>query len=61
MIIRKPDYYDRFQCIAGECSDSCCIGWEIDVDEERQEEYRISLINQRYFINNCYKRNWNQH
>lgn len=40
MIIRKPDYYDRFQCIAGECSDSCCIGWEIDVDEERQAEYR---------------------
>lgn len=40
MIIRKPDYYDRFQCIAGECSDSCCIGWEIDVDEERQAKYR---------------------
>ncbi len=40
MIIRKPDYYDRFQCIAGDCSDSCCIGWEIDVDEERQAEYR---------------------
>ena len=40
MKIRKPDYYDRFQCIAGACSDSCCIGWEIDVDEERLAEYR---------------------
>lgn len=40
MIIRKPDYYDRFHCIAGACSDSCCIGWEIDVDEERREQYR---------------------
>ena len=40
MKIRKPDYYDRFQCIAGACSDSCCIGWEIDVDEERREAYR---------------------
>jgi len=40
MKIRKPDYYDRFQCIAGACSDSCCIGWEIDVDEARREEYR---------------------
>lgn len=40
MKIRKPDYYDRFQCIAGACRDSCCIGWEIDVDEERQEAYQ---------------------
>ena len=40
MGIRKPDYFDRFQCIAGACSDNCCIGWEIDVDEERQQYYR---------------------
>lgn len=40
MKIRKPDYYNRFQCIAGACSDSCCIGWEIDIDEDRREEYR---------------------
>ncbi len=40
MTIRRPDYYDRFQCIAGACSDSCCIGWKIDVDEERREKYR---------------------
>ena len=38
--IRKPDYFDRFRCIAGACSDSCCIGWEIDVDEERRVCYR---------------------
>lgn len=28
-----PDYYTRFRCIAGACADSCCIGWQIDVDE----------------------------
>lgn len=39
MKIRKPDYYDRFQCIAGACSDSCCIGWEIDVDEDKRKFY----------------------
>ena len=32
----RPEYYDRFRCIAGACKDSCCIGWEIDVDEEKQ-------------------------
>ncbi len=28
-----PDYYTKFKCIAGRCPDSCCIGWQIDVDE----------------------------
>ena len=36
----RPDYYDRFRCIAGACKDSCCIGWEIDVDDEKKEYYR---------------------
>lgn len=40
MKICKPDYYDRFKCIAGACSDSCCIGWEIDVDEDKRAMYR---------------------
>lgn len=40
MILRKPDFYDRFKCIAGRCTDTCCVGWEIDVDENSQEAYR---------------------
>lgn len=40
MKICKPDYFDRFKCIAGACSDSCCIGWEIDVDEDKRSMYR---------------------
>jgi len=35
-----PDYYHKFKCIASECKHSCCIGWEIDIDAERAEEYR---------------------
>ena len=40
MILRKPDFYDRFKCIAGRCTDTCCVGWEIDVDDDSQEAYR---------------------
>ena len=40
MILRKPDFYDSFKCIAGRCTDTCCVGWEIDVDEASQEAYR---------------------
>lgn len=34
-----PDYYPQFQCIAGACRHSCCIGWEIDIDEASAEKY----------------------
>ena len=40
MILRKPDFYDKFKCTASKCSDTCCVGWEIDVDEASQEAYR---------------------
>ncbi len=40
MLLRVPDFYDKFQCIADKCTDSCCIGWEIDVDEQSQEQYK---------------------
>lgn len=40
MFTVKPDFYDSFKCIADKCSDSCCIGWEIDVDEIALEKYQ---------------------
>ena len=29
-----PSYYNKFRCIADKCMHSCCVGWEIDIDEE---------------------------
>ena len=34
-----PNYYDKFECIAGKCRHSCCIGWEIDIDDDTLEFY----------------------
>ncbi len=39
MTIRKPDYFDSFRCIGGTCKDTCCAGWEIEVDEESCSRY----------------------
>lgn len=39
MKLRAPEYYKHFKCIADKCSHSCCIGWEIDVDEDTAEKY----------------------
>ena len=40
MILRVPDYYEEFSCIAGDCRHSCCIGWEIDIDEYTYAYYK---------------------
>lgn len=34
-----PNYYHKFHCIAGLCQHSCCIGWEIDIDDETMMLY----------------------
>ena len=38
--IVMPDYSIGFQCIAGKCRHSCCVGWEIDIDEDTYEMYK---------------------
>lgn len=40
VILRVPDYYEEFSCIASRCKDSCCAGWEIDIDEDSYAYYR---------------------
>ena len=39
MKLIAPNYYPHFHCIADRCRHSCCIGWEIDVDEDSLEKY----------------------
>ena len=40
MLITKPDYFNRFQCIADSCPDSCCKEWDVQVDEIAAAYYR---------------------
>ena len=37
--VRRPDYFECFSCLAGKCPDTCCIGWEVVVDDESLERY----------------------
>ncbi len=34
-----PNYYKKFECIADKCRHNCCIGWEIDIDEDTMDLY----------------------
>jgi len=40
MRVRVPAYYRKFSCIAGKCEDTCCAGWEIDIDEASYDYYQ---------------------
>ena len=39
MKIIAPAYFNRFACIASRCRHSCCVGWEVDIDEESLTRY----------------------
>ncbi len=52
MKLYAPKYYKNFICIADKCNHSCCIGWEIDIDNETFEKYKKLKIGYGIDINN---------
>ena len=40
MLVRVPDYFDQFQCLAGACPHTCCEKWEVVIDEETAAFYQ---------------------
>ena len=39
MLLRTLDYEEQFRCLAGRCPHSCCIGWEVVLDEDHARRY----------------------
>lgn len=37
--IIKPKYIKEFKCVGGTCKDSCCIGWDVDIDKVTFRQY----------------------
>ena len=42
MKVYFPSYYNKFKCIAERCQNSCCVGWEITVDQKTLQKYEQS-------------------
>ncbi|MBR2402486.1 MAG: flagellin lysine-N-methylase [Lachnospiraceae bacterium] len=40
MLYTIPDYYKEFQCIADQCEDTCCAGWQIVIDKKSLNKYK---------------------
>lgn len=37
-----PKYMEKFKCIGSECTDTCCAGWDINIDKNSLEKYKNS-------------------
>lgn len=37
--VTYPNDFVRFKCIGGECEDTCCKGWDIEIDKDTYDEY----------------------
>lgn len=64
MKLVAPAYYSHFRCKAGACRHSCCIGWEIDIDEDSLTRFRSvpgklgrKLHNEIDWENKCFRLN----
>lgn len=36
----EPHYFQRFHCIASDCQDSCCAGWDVTIDQATYDAYQ---------------------
>lgn len=42
MLYRKQTGYNEFKCIADKCPKSCCVGWQIVIDEDSIKKYTMT-------------------
>lgn len=58
MKLYAPKYYRNFKCVADKCKHSCCIGWEIDIDNKTLKKYKAlkdgygDIINKSILVDN---------
>ena len=37
----KPVFFENFSCKADKCTDTCCAGWEVDIDSDTIDKYNM--------------------
>ena len=55
MKLYAPKYYEKFECLADKCKHSCCVGWEIDIDQSTLEKYNSLSLPYAKVIKNSIK------
>lgn len=57
----QPKYMTEFKCICSSCSDSCCAGWDINIDEDTYNKYVNSNGKFKELLEGKYFENKNEH
>ena len=51
-----PEYIKDFKCVGSNCIDSCCIGWDIEIDKKTYKKYenssnkKIKLVSKKFLV-----------
>ena len=56
-----PKYMVDFKCISSECIDTCCAGWDINIDEDTYNNYINSTGKLKKLLKNKFIENKNEH
>lgn len=53
MKILKNELFDEFNCLAGDCPETCCYGWRIVVDEDTRKRILEKEGAPGFFLKRC--------
>lgn len=54
-----PKYMLTFKCIGSECIDTCCAGWDINIDEDTYKKYTNCTGNLKDLVQGKFRENKN--
>jgi lysine-N-methylase len=57
----QPKYMTEFKCICSSCTDSCCAGWDINIDEDTYNKYINSNGSFKELLEGKFLENKNEH
>ncbi|NFN94396.1 lysine-N-methylase [Clostridium botulinum] len=56
-----PKYMEKFKCIGCKCTDTCCAGWNINIDEDTYSKYINSKCELKELVQGKFSENNNEH
>lgn len=56
-----PKYMVEFKCISSSCIDTCCAGWDINIDEDTYNKYNNSTGDFKELLEGKYVENKDKH
>ncbi len=59
--IFMPKYMSNFKCIGPKCTDTCCLGWDINIDSNTYSKYINSTNSLKKLVQGKFKENKENH